>query len=381
MSDRCRSLRLPRPRAAALARLPLLVFASLALPLALSAPARAYSDVVFFGDSLTDTGNTCAAFANAGVGFAEGRCSNGPVWADHFVQGLGLGAEATSSATGGSNHANGGARARDLATQIDAYTSGGSVAADPDALHVVWLGGNDVLFEVLQPPSGPGAMQTAAERIGAGIETLAASGARHFLVANAPDVGGSYGNPLQNPPFAASATPFGEAQRALLGDLTLEYNTALDAVLAALDVAGSVLTLDAAGPFANVLDDPAAYGFSPDAVDTTSQSEAFPIACLANPVCAADPQGAVADGFLVFDSVHPTTALHHLIAEQALAAVPEPSTGLCVGLGLAALARRRRPLRGKAVGCRSAGPPGEPAQPGTTSPRRMRSASAASSGS
>jgi len=314
----------------------------LLLQLLAGGAASAFGDVVFFGDSLTDTGNTCATVSGLGGGFVPGRCSNGPVWADDFVAALGLGSEATSSASGGSNYANGGARSTNLTDQIDAYTTANGGAADPDALHVVWLGGNDILFDVLFPSGGPGTMQAAAERIGAGIESLAAAGAQDFLVLNAPDVGLVYGSPLANPPFATGTSAFGEADRAVLTGLTIEFNAALDDVLAAL-TGVSVLTIDATGSFADIIDDPSAFGFSPAAVDSSSQSSPFPIACFADPACAADPQGAIADGFLIFDSVHPTTALHRLIARDAIAAVvPEPSTGLCLAIGLAILARRAR---------------------------------------
>jgi len=311
-----------------------------------SSEALAFSSVVFFGDSLSDTGNTCAAVAGLGGGFAPGRCSNGPVWSDYLVAGLGLGSEATSSAAGGSNYANGGARTLDLTGQIDAYLSAEDGTADADALHVIWLGGNDVLFEVIAPSGDPDAMANAAARIGAGIESLAAAGARRFLVANVPDPGLAYGNPIFNPPFAAGPVPFAEGERAFLSGLTLELNTALDDVLGTLGTVGSVIAVDMFAPYRAVLDDPGALGFLERAVDSTSQAGTYPIACLVDPVCAADPHGAVADGFLVFDSVHPTSALHRLIADEALSAVvPEPSTAFGVGLGLAMLALRSRALR------------------------------------
>lgn len=331
----------PRPSAAHTAFLTLLT-ALLTLQSAAPGAAHAFSDVIFFGDSLSDTGNVCAGVSSSGVGYAPGRCSNGPVWSDYFVEGLGFGSEATSSASGGSNYAVGGARSFGLAGQIDAYTTAEGGAADPGALHVIWLGGNDAIFELIAPTGDPNAMQAAAARIGGGVETLAAAGAQHFLVASAPDPGGAFGNPIQNPPFAAGSMPFDEPTRALLTGLALELNTALSDVLSAI-TGVSLLQLDTTGSFDDIIDEPAAYGFSPAAIDTTSQTRAFPIACLADPVCAADPQGPVADGFLIFDSVHPTTALHQLIAEGALAAVvPEPSTALCVGVGLVLLARRRR---------------------------------------
>jgi len=345
-SRRDRAVRGQPPGAPRLAALvgPLVI--SLVVALVPPGDARAFSDVVFFGDSLTDTGNTCAAVSGLGTGFAPGRCSNGPVWSDYLVTGLGLGSEATSSASGGSNYANGGARTTDLVNQIDAYMTATGGAADADALHVIWLGGNDALFEVIAPSGDPGAMQAAAARIGAGIEALSAAGARRFLVANAPDPGLAYGNPVLNPPFAAGPVPFSESERAFLTGLALDLNTALDDVLGALGSVGSVISVDVFEPYRAIVDDPESFGFSADAIDTTSQASAFPIACLVDPVCAADPQGAVADGFIVFDSVHPTSALHRLIASEALAAVvPEPTTALCVGLGLALLGRRGRRRR------------------------------------
>ena len=57
---------------------------------------QAYSDLVFFGDSLSDTGNvllltsTFSPPAFPGFPGAEGRFSNGPVWTEYLAAGLGL---------------------------------------------------------------------------------------------------------------------------------------------------------------------------------------------------------------------------------------------------------------------------------------------------
>jgi len=189
---------------------------------------------------------------------------------------------------------------------VDAYLAAGGGAADPNALHVIWLGGNDVLFEVLGFASGgPGAMQTAAESIGAG------------------------------------SAPFSEAERVLLCSLSLEFNQALAGVLGTLQV-DSLVAIDALAAFDAVIADPTAYGFPAAAVDASDPAHAFGRACLADPACAADPQGPVADGFLIFDSVHPTAAFHRTIANEALRVVPEPSACLCIVAGLLGLGLRRR---------------------------------------
>ena len=55
----------------------------------LSAQASAYSSLVVFGDSLSDTGNVYAATGGVipGAPYASGRFSNGPIWLDTFALG------------------------------------------------------------------------------------------------------------------------------------------------------------------------------------------------------------------------------------------------------------------------------------------------------
>ena len=71
--------------------------------------------------------------------------------------------------------------------------------------------------------------------------------------------------------------------------------------------------------------DPSAYGIN-DTTDAylTSGSTANP------------------NTFLFFDDEHPAAGIHNLIGNAAINAVPEPSAMLALGLGMAALLRRRR---------------------------------------
>ena len=58
--------------------------------------APLFSDVVFFGDSLSDTGNVLSLTRAAGQPLfpsfpgAQGRFSNGPVWTEYLATGLGM---------------------------------------------------------------------------------------------------------------------------------------------------------------------------------------------------------------------------------------------------------------------------------------------------
>src|SRR5215471_3275020 len=92
-------------------------FFSLGAALLLSAilieqvPAGPFSNMVVFGDSLSDVGNLQAEwFINTpGPYYWNGRFSNGPVWAETTMTGLGLPALDHSSA-GGTDYAYGGAK-------------------------------------------------------------------------------------------------------------------------------------------------------------------------------------------------------------------------------------------------------------------------------
>lgn len=161
------------------------------LPIAHAAPS--FSDLVFFGDSFSDTGNVLSlttAFAPPpfpSFPGAEGRFSNGPAWTEHLAAGLGLPGNSNpanlifTGATvvpigppGGQNFAFGGARTglggsagatTGLVGQLINWNGspfGPSLTrpADPDALYVVLAGAND-LRDFRSGASSPNPFQIA----------------------------------------------------------------------------------------------------------------------------------------------------------------------------------------------------------------------------
>lgn len=298
-----------------------------ALVLANAAPAVAqiYSDVYVFGDSLSDTGNACTVLGIAG--YKLGRCSNGDVWSERFAEILGH--EAKASSQGGTNFAIGGDETRDLDEQILAFSILEFGSADPDALYVIWLGGNDVLGI----PSSPTAMQDAVDNVIDGIRALQNLGAEHFLIPNLPDIGRAYGN------FAlpvGSGAMFTPAERDAVTALSLDFNTQLAAALDAETIT-TLFELDIEALVEELFANPSAFGLSPAAIDTASDDTDFGVPCLVDSSCAADPRGAIADTFFLFDAIHPTTAMHAVIANRAATLVPEPDPAWAMGASLWAL--------------------------------------------
>lgn len=185
-----------------------------------AAHAGPYSDLIIFGDSLSDTGNvlalTTAFTPNPFPVYpaAPGRFSNGPVWTEVLAAGLGLPAGAQPAnllftgaavvpigAPGGGNYAYGGARTG-LGGSAGATTGlfgqlinwngapfGTTLtrAADPDALYVLMAGANDL--RDARSTGDATLVADAASNVVNAMALLAQAGARHFLISNLPDLG------------------------------------------------------------------------------------------------------------------------------------------------------------------------------------------------
>jgi outer membrane lipase/esterase len=326
---------------------------------ALPASAFPLTNLFFFGDSLTDTGNVMQIYAAVpkppgapavipGPPYdPQGRASNGPVYADVLAAGLGF--DATASARGGDNYAFGGARTRyqlfgppfpgiiDQAAQFRAQPG----PADPNALYVVWAGSNNLqdIFlgratDVLGNPI-PNISDTLAD-IGGILQGLYAEGARNVLVPNVANLGRvPRVRELGGAPAQAAATA-----------LVLAYNNGLTNLLDTLEATLgdiNIIRFDTFTALESVVANAANYGL----VNTTDR-------CYTGDDLGFTGGGSVCsnpDEYLFWDGIHPTAVGHRLLGEgmlnavlsdATLQAVPEPLSLALLGTGLAALRLSRR---------------------------------------
>lgn len=294
-----------------------------------------FSDVYFFGDSLSDTGNALVLTGGAApvAPYFSGRFSDGPVWTEYLAASLGHADAAKPSLQGGHNYAVGGARfvtgAYSVNDQINAFTatlptSDGWPVGDGNALYVLVAGGNDMRDARSGDPAqiGAAAAATAFDFKNA-LFALAARGAKHVLIANLPDLGATPEAAALG--LTAESTQATNAFNALMGDV-VSYGRSVDLQMSFFDFAG----LSAAVRNDALTNGGAVYGIT----NITSPCGSF-----------QGSDGSACSVSQFSDALHPSAASHRLMAEAAFAAaVPEPATYgmMALGLGIVGLMARRR---------------------------------------
>jgi phospholipase/lecithinase/hemolysin len=300
-----------------------------------TAAQASYSQIVAFGDSLSDNGNAFKATkAVLGVGvpvtpYWNGRFSNGPVAVEVMAQTLGVSLVDYAyggALTGTDNRALPGLPG--IQTQVNKFTSGLSAAnktADADALYFLWGGGND-FFSATDKQAAVG---IAVTNLTGEVAQLYGAGAREFFVPLLPDLSNTL-----------DAVEGGAAAQAQAHALSQAFNGNLTSALQNLEGSLSGATIRIFDPTAvlnatraSVL---AAGGTSSAACWTGNYTGGGGTLC-------TDPELHT-----MWDRVHPTALVHDALGHaMAASAVPEPSTaGLAlVGLlitGLAVAKRQRR---------------------------------------
>jgi phospholipase/lecithinase/hemolysin len=286
------------------------------------AEAVTFTELICFGDSLTDTGNMnyMSLGIAPGAGYWQGRFSNGPTWVEDLAGRLGLPAPAADRPPGGgTNYATGGAKTDQTYTFLIGYYGmdtqvarfGNDVGSSWDgssALVTVWGGANDYIDNIGTPSTVP------AYNLKDRIDELHTIGARNFLCCNLPPLG-------QTPRYRGTANEANADAR------SVEFNAAFAAIVDQLRIDYTDSTfyyLDVHSYFQDILANPGAYGLT----NVTDEAMSVP--------------GANVDEYLFWDDLHPTRAAHALLGQTAHGVVPEPATMGLMALGALALLRCRR---------------------------------------
>lgn len=336
-----------------------------ALAILLSPPTvMAWDSLTVFGDSLSDTGN---------VGRFTYDSASHPLYDEIIARDAGLMLQPSSQ--GGSNYAAGGAVAVpalnpqfNTQDQVARYLSSTNGRADSNGLYIHWIGGNDLAAATLIPsPSlALSLVDNSAGAAASQVSALLNAGAGMVIVPTVPNVGATPAlieGILQGAGSAAVAaafqslnaattfttaerqqaiqTAFGQAAAQLsaipavrdliaqqlfatwqqLSDqaasLTARYNQQEENALAAAQ--GNIVRVDINGLFNEVIASPALYGL------TNTAGMACPPGT-SSAVCTSSTAGfSSQQTFLFADRLHPSPAVHALIADYIQSILDAPA--------------------------------------------------------
>jgi outer membrane lipase/esterase len=344
-----------------------LAAAVLMASLSTTTQAMPYSQLIIFGDSLSDSGQ----FPDLGSPLLGGNPTGGirftnrtgpnylannteyfdAVSTQRLASMLGLQAlpstpllpQVLTGNPDGTNYAVGGYRTDQILASITAANGsvvnagGGNIRTrngylvdvprvDPNALFYINGGGNDVLqFVVTDQPSAA----TAVADLVAGIRALQQAGARTIIVSDLPDVG-------------LTPAGFGSGFRSSWSTASGLFNTELGTQLSALG--GNVIRLNFRGLLDEVKSDLAAFGFDPLVAQTD--------VCFSGDSCLTDPTWSIGgltpnpNKLMFNDGVHPTGAVQQISADYTYSILSAPwQISLLPEMGMASLNGHQQQLR------------------------------------
>lgn len=259
-----------------------LTFSSLAFYASL-APAINFSQLYFIGDSLTDSGN-------------HGVESNDSTWAKYLSNDYGY--NLTPSNQGGTNYAAGGAvtgpehtaPANDQATNNMDVQLGELLkkqpSLNPNALYTIWGGGNNFLGSLANPKNLD--LPLGIKDLMSQANTLHNHGAKYIMLVNLPDI--SIAPAIQNNPALKPLS-------SIVSGLIERNNTLLRN--AANEQPFDIIQLDDDHFLNEILKNPSRFGIT----NMTGEAQ-------------SDKPKDISRYFF-WNSVHPTSTVHHALADFA----------------------------------------------------------------
>ena len=303
-----------------------LAVAATTVPTAAKAP---FARIVVFGTSLSDSGNAFALRGATstppdyqldpllvpGAPYARGglHFSNGATWVEQLARSLGLAGTVrpafASESPQATNYAVGGARAYNdgknlnLGAQVEAFLADVGGAAPSEALFVIEMGSNDirdaiVAFQTGGFPAAQAVLQQAVASIAQNVQVLYGAGAREFLVWLPPNV--ALTPAIRNLDHVSP----GAAQLATA--LTQAFNGGLNGALTQLSAIPGITIrrLDAYALLTEIVANPQTYDLS-NVTDACLTPNVAPFSC------------DRPDNYLFWDGIHPTRAVHAIVASTA----------------------------------------------------------------
>lgn len=327
--------------------------------------ALAWDNLTVFGDSLSDGGN---------VGRFTYDGAQHPLYDE--ILAAQLGQTLQPSSRGGSNYAQGGGvtvpaldASLNTQDQLAAYLQSTGGRADSNGLYIHWVGANDIAAAVTNPLTARDTISNSASAAVSQIKTLLDAGAGAVIVPNVPQLGSTpfmvqavlsvLGPAAQSAMVAAfasldsHATPDVAARQQAVRDafdqaaaqvstipalraalaqqlfsawqvlseqvtaLSDGYNQQEEAGLVELN--GNIVRADIAGLFNEVIADPQRYGLS------NTLGMACPVGTSAAECTSSTPGFSNAQAYLFADRLHPSPAVHAMIADYIQSILDAPA--------------------------------------------------------
>ena len=291
-----------------------------------------FDRIVVFGASVSDPGNAFAltgeavkppyqeldAFLVPDAPYAVGghHFSNGATWIEQYAKRRGLGkyvaAAFNEENSHAMNYAVGAARAHNdginfnLRDQVSAFLNDVGNVAPSHALYVIDIGANDVRDALVTGDAS--ILEDALKEIAANMTALYAAGAKKFLVLNLPDLGVlpalRIADDLCNHTCGA---PFFAGVLSQLFNFNLE-NGVLSGIESLPGV--KIIRLNLFQKMNAIMADPAAFGLTETETPCITPNVA--------PSTCKKP-----DQYFFWDGIHPTKAVHGILAQEAAAVLAQ----------------------------------------------------------